>query len=210
MSNPQLQSPLHSFALAREARVLDASCGVWANEDPLKGYVSLRGEAQNAAFVESVSRVLGLALPVAPCTFAQSGSKKVLWLSPDEWMIVCPRDERAKIMIELAQALAGIRSQVADNSGGYTEIVLQGPNAQDVLGHTTVYNIAALEPGRVVGTTFGKTFLFLHRADMGFCLLVRRSFADYIWHMLVRSVEPYGLGILKLTATGNPASGSDR
>jgi sarcosine oxidase subunit gamma len=68
--------------------------------------------------------------------------------------------------------------------------------------HTTVYDIGALAPGRVVGTTWGKASLYLHRQDEGFCLLLRRSFADYIWTYLVRAAGPYGFGVARLEADG--------
>jgi sarcosine oxidase subunit gamma len=96
---------------------------------------------------------------------------------------------------------------VADNSGGYTQVILSGRNALDVLQHTTVYDFEALEPGRVVGTTFGKSSVYAHRAGEGFCLVMRRSFADYIWRYLVRAAAPYGLGIAVVDTTGHAALG---
>ena len=200
MSEPLMQSPLHAFGLPAEAKPMDSSKGVWANEIPLLGYVSLRGDANDTAFVEASSGVLGARLPTQPCTLSISPTAKVLWLAPDEWMIVCERDRLAGLLRELNPALAGIRSQVADNSGGYTQVLLQGANADDLLAHTSVYDLAALGEGRVIGTTFGKSSLYVHRQGDGYCLLLRRSFADYIWRYLVRAAEPYGFGIAVLEA----------
>lgn len=198
MSSPVMHSPLSGFNLARQERVMDLSCGVWGNEDTSSGYISLRGRAGDQAFVEGTSRVLGVALPVSPCTLSSGQGVKVLWLSPDEWMIVCGRDRRQELLGTLRSALAGTHSQVADNSGGYTQIILKGRYAADVLRHVSVYDLSALASGRVVGTTFAKSSAYLHRQGDGYCLLVRRSFSDYTWIMLVRAAEPYGFGIARL------------
>lgn len=202
MSEPLMQSPLHSFGLAAKAQSVDDSKGVWANEVPLLGFISLRGDASDPAFAGAVSGVLGAALPAQPCTVVRSASSKILWLSPDEWMIVCARAHVAAFLRDLNQALSGLRSQIVDNSGGYTQVLLLGENAGDLLSHTSVYDITALTEGRVVGTTFGKSSLYLHRQDAGFCLVLRRSFADYIWQYLVRAAAPYGFGVAKLEADG--------
>jgi len=204
MSEPVMQSPLHHLNLAAKARPVDGSAGVWASEILLQGYVSLRGEAGNAAFVEAASGALGAALPTAPCTLIEAGGIAVLWLSVDEWMIVGPRERCAALAEALKAALAGIRSQVAVNSGGFTEIVVTGPDAERALSHCTVYTLDRLASGRVVGTTFGKSSVFLRREGQGFRLLVRRSFADYIWRFLERAAAPYGFGVAKLDARGAP------
>jgi sarcosine oxidase subunit gamma len=200
MSEPIMQSPLHPFGLAAKARPIDGSKGVWANEVPLLGFISLRGRAYDAAFVEAASAALGGRLPTVPCTWTGLATAKVLWLSPDEWMIVCARDRLATLLADLNRALADIHSQVVDNSGGYTQILLQGANALDVMSHASVYDFALLEPGRVVGTTFGKSSLYVHRQDDGFCLVLRRSFSDYIWRYLERAAAPYGFGVAQLQA----------
>jgi sarcosine oxidase subunit gamma len=201
-TTPIPQSPLHPFGLDAQAKPVDASCGVWANEAPAQGYISLRGNSADTKFVEAVSKVVAVKLPVEPCTLAAAGSTKVLWLSPDEWMIVCPRDRLAGLLQDLGTALSGIRSQVTDNSGGYTQVVVEGRNASQVLAHATVFDLVKLTSGRVAGTTFGKSSLYLHRQGDGYCLLLRRSFADYIWRYLVRAAEPYGFGVARI---GDPS-----
>ncbi len=203
MPEPSFQSPLHSFDLASRAVAMDQSSGVWANEIANLGYVNLRGNALDPAFVEKVGAAMGVPLPVEPCSFAAAGGLKVLWISPDEWMIVLPRHRLGELKDSLRSALQGIRSQIVDNSGGYTQVLLSGLNALDVLRHTSVYDFEEMPRGRVVGTTFGKSSLYAHRTDTGFCLLMRRSFGDYIWRYLVRAAAPYGLGIAAIDAMGH-------
>jgi sarcosine oxidase, subunit gamma len=199
MSEPAMQSPLHELRLPTLAKPANAAAGVWANEVPLLGYIGLRGDSNDAAFVEAASRALGLALPITACASAQTNATIALWLSPDEWLIVCPRSEVQQTLAGMKQALAGIRSQVVDNSGGYTKLVVQGRNAADVLRNVSVYNFEALAEGRVVGTTFGKASAYIYREGQGFCLVIRRSFADYIWRYLVRAAEPYGFGVVRVS-----------
>ena len=207
MREPILQSPLHSFDLSSQARTPDESCGAWANEIPLLGYVSLRGDARDPGFAEATTSALGASLPTEPCSYIIHGGRKVLWLSPDEWMVVMARNAVGPLIANLEVGLDGVRRQLADNSGGYTQVLLQGRNALDILQHASVYDFAALLPGRVVGTTFGKTSLYVHRTGDGFCLLMRRSFADYIWRYLVRCAAPYGLGIAAVDAAGHAGLG---
>lgn len=205
---PVMQSPLHSFGLSTRAKVVDDSCGVWANEVPPSGYISLRGEPGNAAFVIAASKVLGEKLPIEPCTYASASGVKIMWLSPDEWMIACPRERLSGLLSEFGQALSGIRSQVADNSGGYTQVMVRGAQAAAALAHCTVYDLEHLAQGRIVGTTFGKSALYLHREGSGYCLLFRRSFADYVWRFLVRAAEPYGFGVARLDRPAMGAKGA--
>lgn len=204
MAEPMMRSPLSGFNLDAQARPMDGSAGAWASEVPHRGYISLRGNAGDPAFASAVAGATGVALPADACTLSEANGVKILWLSPDEWMIVCSRQRLTAIIDGLVQSLGDIRSQVADNSGGYTQVILQGRNALDVLQHASVYDFAALQAGRVVGTTFGKSSVYAHRHGDGYCLMLRRSFADYIWRYLVRAATPYGFGVSRFD-TGSDA-----
>lgn len=196
--SPVMQSPLHPFGLAAKQEKVNDSEGAWANEIALLGYISLRGNSQNAAFVSAVNSALSVELPTQPCSMVYAAWGSILWLSPDEWLITCKRGQRASLQQSLETALTGIHSQVVDNSGGFTTVLLKGKNASDVLHHCTVYDLSMLQTGKVVGTTFGKLSLYLHQQDDGYSLVFRRSFADYIWRYLERSALPYGFGIAQL------------
>ncbi len=201
--NKVMRSPLHRYDLAARAKTMDASCGVWANEVPLLGYISLRGNAKQGEFLAATKSALGVDLPTKPCAMqpiTQSAAiDSILWISPDEWLIVCQRAQLESLQQSLKPALAGIHSQIVDNSGGYTTVLLQGENATDVLQHCTIYDLHGLRTHHVVGTTFGKMSFYLCRHGAGYGLIFRRSFADYIWPLLERSAAPYGFGVLSLS-----------
>jgi sarcosine oxidase, subunit gamma len=196
--SPVAQSPLHHFSLISKQEKMTDAKGVWAHEMGLLGYISLRGNAQNKDFIAAVKKATGMGLPTLACSLSSNSAITILNLSPDEWMIICPREQRAALQHALEAALVGAHSQVLDNSGGYTSVLLQGKQATDALQHCTVYNLHALTLNKVVGTTFGKASIILYRADEGFCLVLRRSFADYIWRYLERAAQPYGFGIAAL------------
>jgi sarcosine oxidase, subunit gamma len=196
--SPVMQSPLDHFGLAEKQEALSDSKGVWANEIALLGYICLRGDCNNAAFAEAAKKALGETLPTLPCSLINTPWGYVYWLSPDEWLIVCAREMRADLQQKLEAGLSGIHSQVVDNSGGFSSVLLQGKNAHNALSHCTVYDLHALTAGKIVGTTFGKASCFLHRQEDSYKLIFRRSFADYIWRYLERAVAPYGFGIAKL------------
>lgn len=192
---PVMQSPLHHFGLAAKQVPMDESKGVWANEIALSGYISLRGNSQNAAFTKAAESVLGISLPILPCSLTNTPWGGVYWLSSDEWLIVCALEKRAALQQALQAALIGAHSQVVDNSGGFTSVLIQGKNATEALSHCTVYNLHALNANKIVGSTFGKASCYLYKQGDGYNLIFRRSFADYIWRYLERAATPYGFGI---------------
>ncbi|WP_028310560.1 sarcosine oxidase subunit gamma [Derxia gummosa] len=202
---PVARSPLAHLELGKRARKQDERCAVWANELPVGGYISLRGEATDAAFLQAVAGVLGGALPTVPCTFALLPKAEALWLGPDEWMLLCAHKDVAALVAALEGALAGIHHQVADNSGGYTRVTLRGSKAATALAHVSVYDYASLAEGRVVGSTFGKSSAYIRRDGEGYLVLFRRSFAEYIWKYLERAATPYGFGVCTLEPASAPA-----
>ena len=196
---PYAQSPLHDFGLASRARRPDNTCGVWMNELALLGYVIVRGDVQDPAFVRAIKSVLGIALPVVPGKVAPFTHGVALWQAPDEWLLVCARSARQACIAGLEAALSTIHAQVVDNSGGLTMVYLTGAHQVTLLRHVGVYDFDALKPGQLASTVCGKATLTVFRHDDdGIFLIFRRSFADYVWRLLSKAARPYGLGIAAL------------
>lgn len=194
--SPYMQSPLHAFNLPAHAVKQNADCGVWMNEVALLGYIVLRGDGADTAFADAIRQALGVALPTQPSTFATTQYGLLMWQSPDEWLLVCARQQLSTCMSSLEAASAGLHAQVVDNSGGLTQVYLTGKDHLAVLHHVGVYDFHTLTPGRVVGTVCGKASMVVYRVDArGVFVILRRSFADYIWRLLNRAARPYRCGI---------------
>src|SRR3954467_5545148 len=81
------RSPLAGVA-DRLAAVPRASGGaVRLAELPFLAQVNVRLDAKGAA-ADAVGLALGLSLPLEPHTVVRAGKSTVLWLGPDEWLVV--------------------------------------------------------------------------------------------------------------------------
>ena len=113
-----LQSPLHAFDLPARVAAPSAQNRVVVSELGNLGYIVLRGKADDPAFMQTVSGVLGQALPTQPMTVLDTSTGVVLWVSPDEWLLVCKRSARDSLLAALTAAVQDLFAQVVDNSGG--------------------------------------------------------------------------------------------
>jgi sarcosine oxidase subunit gamma len=195
-SNPILRSPLRvplsRIASAQEQRRAGVRVAEWAD----LGCVVLRGRPDDAAFMAAAQAALGLALPTRPSSFVEGDRRVVLWIAPDEWSVLMPREDRDGLVAALREALAGTFSQLVDNSGALTCMRLAGPDHLTVLRHLSLYDFERLSIGCCVSTAIPKATITVVRSDdAGVMLVFRRSFADWIWRLVERSAQPYGLAV---------------
>jgi sarcosine oxidase subunit gamma len=203
--NAFLQSPLQAFGLRTLERGPAAADGVLACELVHLGYLILRGRGHDAAFMAGAASALGSAPPTRPTSFQRIAGGAALWLSPDEWMLVCARSTRDGLLAALDQALAGAFAQVLDASGGFTTLRLAGRDHLRVLRHLGAYDFERMQVGRCVGTVFSKAQVTVVRTDeAGVLLVFRRSFADYLWRLVERSARPYGLCVVAPQRCADP------
>jgi len=190
--NAMLQSPLHAFGLPARVATPSSDNRVLISELPHLGYLVLRGKADDAAFMQAAAGVLGQALPSQPMTVLPTPVGVVLWLSPDEWLLVCQRSTRDALRASLATALQDLFAQVVDNSGGFTTLRLAGPEHMMLLRQLSPYDFERLAVGRCASTVASKTGFTVARTDeAGVLIVFRRSFADYLWRLLERTARPY-------------------
>lgn len=196
MSNTLLESPLHAFGLPARAAVPNLQNRVLMAELPHMGYIVLRGKADDADFMQAVADILGQALPTQPMTILGTTAGVVLWVSPDEWLLVCQRSRRDALLARLSSALQNVFAQVVDNSGGLTALRVSGPDHLLLLRQLGPYDYESLAIGRCASTVASKTGFTVARTDAaGVVIVFRRSFADYTWRLLERTAQPYRLCI---------------
>lgn len=155
-------------------------------ERAFEGQLLLRGDG-GEAFAAAVSGACGIAPPREPNTVATSGARRMAWLGPSEWLLTVPEGEESSVRAALETALAGQHVAVVDVTDGNTVIVLEGPDAAEIIAgecpldlHLRVFAV-----GRCAQTLLGKSNVMIVREGAErFAILVRRSFAPYVWTLL--------------------------
>lgn len=200
---PVIESALHHANLKKLAARTESNGGVSLCELPLTGLLVLRAKSDKAALQAALQSTLNLDLPETLGCTANSNNTGPLkpcvrWVAPDEWMLSCPVEEAFGIENKLRSSLTDKSVAIVNVTGGYTVLHLSGPNAYDVLKKSTTYDVhpSHFSAGKVVNTVLAKAQVTMRCIEMNeYELIVRRSFADYLWHWIqVVSIE-YGLSI---------------
>ncbi|MBR7887885.1 sarcosine oxidase subunit gamma [Marinomonas sp. A79] len=191
------QSPLHHADFASAAKRGAQKGGIHLSELALLGHLTLRCDAGNLEQLAAVEAILGVPLPLTPLTSVEKGAYSVRWMSPDEWLILVPGLEAFSIESQFRDAMPGHYSLV-NSSGGSTVLMLSGDNAVELLQKSTTidWHLSVFPVGKVVSTLFAKSTATIRRTDdQRFELIIRRSFADYIWLWIQDASLEYGLVI---------------
>jgi sarcosine oxidase, subunit gamma len=132
----------------------------------------LRGDMQ---VVAQAGAALGLDVPVRPLTSAEAGPVAVLWLGPDEWLVL---DAPAGF----AGTLAGLAHSLVDVSHRQVALRLTGRSAARVLSAGCPLDLSrhAFPSGMVARTIFHKAEIVIWRRPTGLHVEVWRSFAPYL------------------------------
>jgi sarcosine oxidase subunit gamma len=95
----------------------------------------------------------------------------------------------------LRHAIVG-HAAIVNVSGGQTIVHLTGKHALDVLMKSTCYDVHELNfhTGKVITSTLAQAQVIIRRLDSDqFELVIRRSFADYIWMWLRDAAAEFGV-----------------
>lgn len=157
-----------------------------------RGMIDLRGLASDAAFMAAAKQVLGLDLPTTPRTSAVWGDVSALWLSIDQWLILCPGAKAGELLAALRKALSGIHSLAVDVSDMRAVVRMEGKGSREVLLKGCSLDLLNGEyvPGTVRRMRFAEIAALLHVVeDDAFDIYVFRSYADYAWEFLLATAK---------------------
>lgn len=121
--------------------------------------------------------LLGVALP-EPCTYTSGNGVDILWMGPDEYLVLGPPVSRESG--DLEASLSRESDAVVDVSGQRVVVRLEGKSAADVLAHGCSVDLEESPPGTCVQTLLARTGIVLMVREEGFTILVRQSFSDYL------------------------------
>ncbi|KDN20571.1 sarcosine oxidase subunit gamma [Amycolatopsis rifamycinica] len=122
--------------------------------------------------------LLGVPLP-GPCTFTSGNGVDILWMGPDEFLVLGPPLSRESGDLEAALSRESGVLAVVDVSAQRNVVRLSGEHAADVLAHGCSIDLEVSRPGTCVQTLCARTGIVLMVRDEGFTILVRQSFSDY-------------------------------
>jgi sarcosine oxidase subunit gamma len=184
---------------ARAEQLRGTPAGVRLEEVAFLTQLGLRLDADGPVLA-AVEGALRQELPVRPCTVSRAGDRTLLWLGPDEWLLVAPPGEQAGLMSVLREALTPLTSScartVVDLSAHRTTLDVTGPLARDLLakGCSLDLHPSALTPDRCAQVLLARAPVVLlpHADGGGVRLLVRSSFAGYVADWLLDACVEYG------------------
>ena len=162
---------------------------------PSPGHINLRGSLADARFSAAVSSVLGVGLPAVANTVVQGSAIAAYWLGPDEWLVATSGEREAALAAALREALADTFSSVTEVGSGNAVIVLRGAEVRELLSKECPLDLRepAFAPGACAQTRLAKAAILLRPLEADSMeLIVRRSFADYVWSWLLDAGAEYG------------------
>lgn len=178
---------------ARHTNTYLSSDELTLRELPLCGQFNLCLNPENADQMQIASDLIGGPLPTKPLTTQQYGEVRAVWTAPDDWLVIMPWSLAADFESRYRAAQTGHYS-IVDISAGQTLVELSGRESRNVLKKASPIDLhpQAFPVGKCVGTVFAKSAAGIVRTgDDSYLLVVRRSFADYVWDWLIDASAEY-------------------
>ena len=157
--------------------------------------INIRGNPSDKNFMSSNGKILETVLPIKPNTYTNNGKIKILWLGPNEWLIV---DENPNENNELISKLENINnreeSSITDISDYRTVIRIAGKKHFTLLSKFLVLDLDQNLPNEssVAQTLFVKVPIILVRNYSNeidqipeIDIFTNRSHSNYIYKLLI-------------------------
>jgi sarcosine oxidase, subunit gamma len=182
--------PLFESALANHDEPTTTS--ITMREISSRGMIDLRGSSTDKKFMLAAKAALGVDLPKVPRTSSSWGDIKALWLSPDQWLILCARDNAPALLEKLNAELGKIHSLAVDVSDMRTIIRLEGEGVRETMMKGCSLDLLSEDytPGTVRRVRFAEIAALFHVVEDNMIdLYVFRSYAEYTWAFLLKAAR---------------------
>ena len=180
------------FESALAHRSIPENTSISMREISGRGMIDLRGSTSDKKFMAAVKSVLELDLPKAPRTSTTWGDIHVLWLSTDQWLVLCSRANTGIVLANLRKAVANIHSLAVDVSDMRVVIRLEGEGVRETLMKGSSLDLISSDykPGTVRRMRFAEIAALIHVVEENVIdLYVFRSYADYAWEFLLKAAR---------------------
>jgi sarcosine oxidase subunit gamma len=162
-------------------------------ELPFMTKINLRGNPNDKKFLSSTSKVLNTTLPIRTNTYIKINSLKIIWLGPDEWLIIDEKgDDKKDLFSKLENSIGSQDASVTDVSENRTVIRIMGTKLFTLLAKFLTLNLdnSLNSSSSVAQTLFIKVPVLLmrlheHNSEPKIDIFTNRSHTNYVYKILV-------------------------
>lgn len=166
-------------------------------ELPWCGKINLRGDPNDALFLNAAGEALGMPLPLEAGTTSAGtsagGNGTVFWLGPNEWLLHCELEGTETLLQQLSGKLASMHHAATIVTDYYAVLELKGENAGAVLARGCPLDTHArrFKATQCAQTRFGNASILLYKpgAEPSFHIQVRWSFTEYVRDYLAKVID---------------------
>ena len=157
-----------------------------------------RLDAREVPFLAQISVRVDASAPVAlphdENTWLEDGAREVLWLGPDEWLVVGAHATADHLVNDLERALGGLHHSVVDVSAARAVIELRrddGREPRDVLANGCALDLhpRSWREGMCAQTLLARIPVILQEREASTRVFVRPSFANCLVDWLVHTAR---------------------
>ena len=159
------------------------------SEAAATGMITLRGDLADAGVQKAVKSVMGAGVPsTLAVTDADVG--QILWMSPDELMIVCASDQADQVVADLIAALGETHSVVVNVSDARAVFDLNGSATFEIIAKLAPIDMKSMQAGTVRRTRFAQIpAAFWMTSNDSARIICFRSVAEYMFNQLRNSAQ---------------------
>jgi sarcosine oxidase subunit gamma len=159
------------------------------SEAAATGMITLRGDLADAGVQKAVKSVIRAGVPAAlAVTDADAG--QILWMSPDELMIVCAYDQADQVVADLIAALGDTHGMVVNVSDARAVFDLQGAATSEIIAKLAPIDMKSMQAGTVRRTRFAQIpAAFWMTSNDSARIICFRSVAEYMFNQLRNSAQ---------------------
>ena len=159
------------------------------SEAPATGMITLRSDLADAGVQKAVKSVMGAGVPeTLAVTDADAG--QILWMSPDELMIVCAYDQADQVVADLIAALGKTHSMVVNVSDARAVFDLEGAATPEIIAKLAPIDMKSMQVGTVRRTRFAQIpAAFWMTSKDSARIICFRSVGEYMYNQLRNSAQ---------------------
>ena len=187
------RSALHGQAATTHPNPKGGKPGLVFCEMAHLGKLNMRADKSAGQIVTSIS---GCMFPPAANKFTTAGERHVVWLGPDEFMMICEAGKDEELTSAILASFDGQHAAFTNITDALTAFNLKGAAVRQVLakGCSLDLHHNSFTSGDTAQTLLSHaTVTIMALADDEFIIICRTSFASYLHDWLLDAALEYGV-----------------